>query len=120
MKHSLTWSLVSGHRNFVNGCKFFQNQQGSLLSGEFDEQAVTPQGELTGSRVCPPALRSGGPRREVLALSVHVASWLPAAFMEVDKTRRKWAESSVVQLGRDDRALDRRDSSPHTGECVTP
>ena len=56
-------SLTSGHRNFVNDCKFSKNQQDSLLSGEFDEQAVIPQGGLPVPGPSPPALCSGVPRR---------------------------------------------------------
>ena len=56
-------SLTSGHRNFVNGCKFSNNQQDGLLSGQFDEQTVLPQGELRVPGASPPSLCSGGPRR---------------------------------------------------------
>ena len=55
-------SLTSGHRNFVNGCKFSNNQQDGLLSGQFDEQTVIPQGELRVPGASPPSLCSGGPR----------------------------------------------------------
>ena len=79
-------SLTSGHRNFVNDCKFSNNQQDSLLSGEFDEQAGchTPgRAPCTWTISTCPALR--GPEAPL-----HPATW-PLGFR---LRPRKWAKPS--------------------------
>ena len=79
-------SLTSGHRNFVNDCKFSNNQQDSLVCSVeslMSRLSYPREGSLYLDHLHLPCARGS----RGAAPSSHLASRLPAAFPEVGKAK---------------------------------